>query len=43
MKTLVFIIACGFTSCSEFNPTPEQIDATAALVRVVVLDLDSGK
>jgi len=43
MKALILIVVCGgFTSCAEFNPTPEQINATTALVRVVV-DLDSGK
>jgi len=42
MKILVLIAVCGLTSCAEFHPTVEQIDATAALVRVV-LDLDSGK
>ena len=43
MKALILIVVCGgLTSCAEFHPTVEQIDATAALVRVV-LDLDSGK
>ena len=42
MKALVLIVACGLTSCAQFNPSADQIDATAALVRVV-LDLDSGK
>jgi len=42
MKMLILIAVCGLTSCADFSPTVEQIDATAALVRVV-LDLDSGK
>jgi len=43
MKALILIVVCGgFTSCAEFNPSADQIDATTSLVRVV-LDLDSGK
>ena len=42
MKTLVLIVACGLTSCADFSPTAEQIDATTSLVRVL-LDLNSGK
>ena len=42
MKALVLIVACGLTSCADFSPTVEQINATTELVRVV-LDLNSGK
>lgn len=43
MKTALLVLAaCGLVSCSQFNPSADQIHATGELIKVVV-DLASGK